>query len=88
MNENPRGADHELAYLRAEVEHLRRRLGSEGSLDSRLSDLEARLASTTSSGTWRIPRLVRRTSGGTAYTMVTMVAGTVPMLKKKMNGSM
>ncbi len=48
MNENPRGADHELAYLRAEVEHLRRRLGSEGSLDSRLSDLEARLASTTS----------------------------------------
>jgi proteasome-associated ATPase len=48
VNENPRGADHELAYLRAEVEHLRRRLGSEGSLDSRLSDLEARLASTTS----------------------------------------
>ncbi|MCX6407820.1 MAG: proteasome ATPase [Propionibacteriales bacterium] len=47
MNENPRGADHELAYLRAEVEHLRRRLGSEGSLDSRLSDLEGRLASTT-----------------------------------------
>jgi proteasome-associated ATPase len=48
VNENPRGADHELAYLRAEVEHLRRRLGSEGSLDFRLSDLEARLASTTS----------------------------------------
>jgi proteasome-associated ATPase len=47
VNENPRGADHELAYLRAEVEHLRRRLGSEGSLDSRLSDLEARLASST-----------------------------------------
>ncbi len=42
------GAEHELAYLRAEVEHLRRRLGSEGSLDSRLSDLEARLSSTTS----------------------------------------
>src|SRR5688500_14465741 len=42
------GAEHELAYLRAEVEHLRRRLGNEGSLDSRLSDLEARLASTTS----------------------------------------
>ena len=46
MNENPGGSDHELAYLRAEVEHLRRRLGSEGSLDSRLSDLEARLSST------------------------------------------
>ncbi len=45
----PDGPDqsvHELAYLRAEVEHLRRRLGSEGSVDSRLSDLEARLAST------------------------------------------
>ncbi len=42
------GAEHELAYLRAEVEHLRRRLGNEGSLDSRLSDLEARLSSTTS----------------------------------------
>lgn len=46
MNENPGGSEHELAYLRAEVEHLRRRLGSEGSLDSRLSDLEARLSST------------------------------------------
>ncbi|MCR4511962.1 proteasome ATPase [Aeromicrobium sp. 50.2.37] len=46
VNENPGGSDHELAYLRAEVEHLRRRLGSEGSLDSRLSDLEARLSST------------------------------------------
>ncbi|MGI9084894.1 MAG: proteasome ATPase [Aeromicrobium sp.] len=44
----PGGAEHELAYLRAEVEHLRRRLGNEGSLDSRLSDLEARLGSTTS----------------------------------------
>jgi proteasome-associated ATPase len=42
------GSEHELAYLRAEVEHLRRRMGNEGSLDSRLSDLEARLASTTS----------------------------------------
>ena len=42
------GAEHELAYLRAEVEHLRRRLGNEGSLDSRLTDLEARLSSTTS----------------------------------------
>ncbi|MGQ2912968.1 proteasome ATPase [Aeromicrobium sp.] len=46
VNENPGGSEHELAYLRAEVEHLRRRLGSEGSLDSRLSDLEARLSST------------------------------------------
>lgn len=46
MNENPRGSDHELAYLRAEVEHLRRRLGTEGSVDSRLADLESRLAST------------------------------------------
>ncbi|TXL63106.1 proteasome ATPase [Aeromicrobium terrae] len=42
------GSDRELAYLRDEVEHLRRRLGSEGPLDSRLSDLEARLAATTS----------------------------------------
>ncbi|MGJ9412356.1 proteasome ATPase [Aeromicrobium sp. CF4.19] len=40
-------ADHELAYLRAEVEHLRRRMGSEGTVDSRLSDLEARLSTTT-----------------------------------------
>ena len=46
MNENPGGSDHELAYLRAEVEHLRRRLGSEGTVDSRLSELEARLSST------------------------------------------
>jgi len=38
----------ELAYLRAEVEHLRRRLGSEGSTDSRLSELEAKLAATSS----------------------------------------
>ncbi|WP_375003553.1 proteasome ATPase [Aeromicrobium sp. CTD01-1L150] len=43
----PDESAHELAYLRAEVEHLRRRLGSEGSVDSRLSDLEARLSSTT-----------------------------------------
>ena len=38
----------ELAYLRAEVEHLRRRLGTEGSTDSRLSELEAKLAATSS----------------------------------------
>ncbi len=44
----PGGSEHEIAYLRAELEHLRRRLGNEGSLDSRLSDLEARLASTNS----------------------------------------
>jgi proteasome-associated ATPase len=42
------GSDQELAYLRAEVEHLRRRLGTEGSTDSRLSELEAKLAATTS----------------------------------------
>ncbi|KRC63722.1 proteasome ATPase [Aeromicrobium sp. Root236] len=38
----------ELAYLRAEVEHLRRRLGTEGSTDSRLTELEAKLAATSS----------------------------------------
>ncbi len=44
-----RGGDSEqtLALLRAEVEHLRRRLGTEGSGNARLSDLEARLAATT-----------------------------------------
>ncbi|MEV7396353.1 proteasome ATPase [Aeromicrobium sp. NPDC092404] len=42
------GSDQELAYLRAEVEHLRRRLGTEGSTDSRLSELEARLSATSS----------------------------------------
>ena len=42
------GSDHELAYLRAEVEHLRRRLGTERSTDSRLSELEARLSATDS----------------------------------------
>lgn len=41
-------SEQELAYLRAEVEHLRRRLGSEGSTDSRLSELEAKLAATSS----------------------------------------
>ena len=41
-----RGDDHELSALRAEVEHLRRRLGPDSSVDSRLSDLEARLAAT------------------------------------------
>ncbi|MCW2799129.1 MAG: arc [Aeromicrobium sp.] len=42
------GSDQELAYLRAEVEHLRRRLGSEGSTDSRLADIEAKLSATSS----------------------------------------
>ena len=41
------GSEAELAYLRAEVEHLRRRLGTEGSLDSRLSELGNRLSATT-----------------------------------------
>lgn len=41
-------SEQELAYLRAEVEHLRRRLGTEGSTDSRLSELEAKLAATSS----------------------------------------
>ena len=38
----------EIAYLREEVEHLRRRLGTEGSTDSRLSELESRLSATNS----------------------------------------
>ena len=41
-------SEQEVAYLRAEVEHLRRRLGTEGSTDSRLSDLESRLSTTNS----------------------------------------
>jgi proteasome-associated ATPase len=40
------GSDQEVAYLRAEVEHLRRRLGIERSTDSRLSELEAKLSAT------------------------------------------
>ena len=48
----------------------------------------ARLASTTSSGTCLMPRLVRRISGGRANTIVTMVPGTTPMLQKKITGSM
>ena len=38
--------EQELGYLRAEVEHLRRRLGTEGSTDSRLSEIEAKLSAT------------------------------------------
>ncbi|MBC7592803.1 MAG: proteasome ATPase [Kineosporiaceae bacterium] len=41
-------SEQEVAHLRAEVEHLRRRLGTEGSTDSRLSDLESRLSATNS----------------------------------------
>ncbi len=40
------GSDQEVAYLRAEVEHLRRRLGTERSTDSRLTELEAKLSAT------------------------------------------
>ena len=42
------GSEQEVAYLRAEVEHLRRRLGSEGSTDSRLTEIEAKLSATNS----------------------------------------
>jgi proteasome-associated ATPase len=42
------GSEQELAYLRAEVEHLRRRLGTEGSTDSRLTELESKLSATSS----------------------------------------
>jgi proteasome-associated ATPase len=44
MSDN--GPEQEIAYLRAEVEHLRRRLGTERSTDSRLSELEAKLSAT------------------------------------------
>ena len=44
----PSGSDQELGYLRAEVEHLRRRLGTEGSTDSRLTEIEANLSATNS----------------------------------------
>ncbi|CAN5384262.1 proteasome ATPase [soil metagenome] len=45
-----RAAETELAYMRAEVEHLRRRLALEGdrALDGRIADLESRLAATSS----------------------------------------
>ncbi len=38
-----------------------------------------RAASTRSPGTWRMPRLVSRISGGTAKMMVTTMPGTLPM---------
>jgi proteasome-associated ATPase len=44
MSDN--GPEQEIAYLRAEVEHLRRRLGTERSTDSRLGELEAKLSAT------------------------------------------
>ena len=40
--------EREIVNLRAEIEHLRRRLGTESSTDSRLSDLESRLSATNS----------------------------------------
>ncbi len=48
MSDDVRGSgpEQELAYLRAEVEHLRRRLSGESSTDARLRDLEARLSAT------------------------------------------
>jgi len=42
-----RGQDETVEYLRAEIDHLRQRAGSDSSIDSRLADLESRLASTT-----------------------------------------
>ncbi|UYM05038.1 proteasome ATPase [Solicola gregarius] len=50
-NSHPLEAEPEIAYLRAEVEHLRRRLSSGvqggGSAEARLAETEARLAATT-----------------------------------------
>jgi proteasome-associated ATPase len=48
MSGQTSGSDQEIAYLRAEVEHLRRRLGTERSTDSRLTELEAKLSATSS----------------------------------------
>ncbi|HWV26392.1 MAG TPA: proteasome ATPase [Aeromicrobium sp.] len=47
MTHSTGGPEHELAYLRAEVEHLRRRLGSDGVSGQRLSELESRLSAVT-----------------------------------------
>ena len=59
------------------------------SVRTRRSDAPyARAASTTSSGTCRMPKLVNRISGGRAKTMVTIVAETNPTPKKNTNGSM
>jgi len=46
MSGQTSGSDQEIAYLRAEVEHLRRRLGTERATDSRLTELEGRLSAT------------------------------------------
>src|SRR5664279_718818 len=40
------GPEQELAYLRAEVEHLRRRVGATSATDTQLRELEARLSAT------------------------------------------
>ncbi|MBD8606298.1 proteasome ATPase [Aeromicrobium sp. CFBP 8757] len=48
MSGQTSGSDQEIAYLRAEVEHLRRRLGTERSSDARLDELEAKLSATSS----------------------------------------
>jgi proteasome-associated ATPase len=48
MSGQTSGSDQEIASLRAEVEHLRRRLGTERSTDSRLTELEAKLSATSS----------------------------------------
>jgi proteasome-associated ATPase len=42
-----RGHDETVEFLRAEIDHLRRRTSADGSLDNRLAELESRLASTT-----------------------------------------
>ncbi len=47
----------------------------------------ARPASTTSVGTWRMPRSVSRTMGGSAKMMVTITAGVLPRPKKNTAGN-
>jgi len=48
MTDSTGNPEHELAYLRAEVEHLRRRLGTDGVSGQRLAELESRLSAVTS----------------------------------------
>jgi len=48
MTDSTGNPEHELAYLRAEVEHLRRRLGTDGGSGQRLAELESRLSAVTS----------------------------------------
>src|SRR5690606_4310326 len=45
------------------------------------------LASSTSRGTWRLPKFVRRTDGGVAQTSVANTAGTLPMPKNMRAGT-